>query len=252
MTSSKINIATERKLAASFSSLIVVVPAAGVGQRMQADCPKQYLSIDGLTILEHTVLRLLDHQHIDKVVIAIGAEDGYFSDTQLANHPNVVTVIGGEERVDSVLAGLAKIDSSQYPWVLVHDAARPCVTHDDIDALIASCLQHNAGGLLAAPVYDTVKKCASESSLEVEGTLDRRALWRALTPQMYRTEELTDAIEQAQINNIIITDESSAIEYAQLPSFLVQGSSDNIKITRPDDLALAAFLLDKQQEKLCE
>lgn len=239
-------------------SFIVVVPAAGVGKRMQAQCPKQYLTIGGSTILEHTVMRLLSHPAIDQVILAVSQNDGYFVDTPLVNNPKVLRVNGGEERVDSVLAGLEMVDHKQYPWVLVHDAARPCLSHKDLDALIDSCLTTNNGGLLAAPVRDTMKR--SNDKQQVETTVDRSTLWHALTPQMYRGEQLINAIKKAQADNVVITDESSAIEYAKYPSLLVEGRSDNIKITRPDDLALATFILAQQnsnnthlsQEKTCE
>jgi len=230
-------------------NFIVVVPAAGVGKRMQSQCPKQYLTIDGTTILEHTVTRLLSHDAIGKVIIALGKNDEYFVDTSLAKNTNVSIVIGGDERVDSVLAALKSIKKKQYPWVLVHDAARPCVTHRDISALIENTLAINMGGLLAMPVRDTMKRGSrvQDKSL-VEQTVERNELWHALTPQMYRSVELQSAIEQALSENVDITDESSAMEYAGFSSALVEGSGDNIKITRPDDLAFAEFILSKQKD----
>ena len=224
-----------------FTSLVVVVPAAGVGKRMKANCPKQYLKIDKLTVLEHTVLKLLSHPDITQVVLAISVGDEYFKDTLLNTHPDVITVDGGQERVDSVLAGLKVINQAKNPWVLVHDAARPCIEHQDIDALIASCKATGNGGLLASPVRDTMKR--SDAKQNVKLTIDRSTLWHALTPQMYQTKLLLQAIEQAIEDRATITDESSAIEYVGLPSILVQGSSENIKITRPEDLVLAAFYL---------
>ncbi|MEW6982285.1 2-C-methyl-D-erythritol 4-phosphate cytidylyltransferase [Colwelliaceae bacterium 6471] len=230
--------------------LVVVVPAAGVGKRMQSHRPKQYLSLHNSTILEHTVNRLLAHPSIDKVIIALSSSDEYYQDTSLMNHPKVQTVVGGVERVDSVLAGIQAIDAQQYPWVLVHDAARPCVPLKDISTLITLCHESDQGGLLAAPVRDTMKRTDDKNN--VLTTVDRSALWHALTPQMFKVDELRTAIETALHNGIDITDESSAMEYAQLPSQVVEGSSDNIKITRADDLTLAAFILTKQQEAVCE
>lgn len=232
---------------------VVVVPAAGVGKRMLSQCPKQYLTINGITILEHTVLRLLSHPYINEVIIALGEFDEYFQQTQLVNNPNVTTVIGGSERVDSVYAGLCAVNNSKYPWVLVHDAARPCVTIDDISTLIQQCINQNCGGLLAYPVRDTMKRSDAQGNVKV--TESRDNLWHALTPQLYKTDELTNAIKQGVHNSAMgngecITDESSAIELAGLNSTLVQGSSDNIKITRPDDLAFAEFILGKQHNSL--
>ncbi|MCJ8320306.1 MAG: 2-C-methyl-D-erythritol 4-phosphate cytidylyltransferase [Colwellia sp.] len=224
-----------------YAPLIVVVPAAGVGKRMQASCPKQYLKINQRSILEHTVFRLLSHSDINKVIVVINADDEYFKETELAEHQDVLTVLGGQERVDSVLAGLNAVDTAIYPWVLVHDAARPCISHRDIDALVERCRVNNQGGLLAYPVKDTIKYANSDQL--VGSTVDRSTLWHALTPQMYQTEQLIQAVKQAKKDAAVITDESSAIEHFGLPSLLVQGSSANIKITNPEDLALAKFYL---------
>jgi len=245
---------------------VVVVPAAGVGKRMQTQCPKQYLTIAQQTILEHTVFKLLSHPLITHVVIAISEGDEYFKDTALSAHSNVSVVHGGAERVDSVLAGLQSINSEDFPWVMVHDAARPCVSLDDISALIEQTQKNNCGGLLAYPVRDTMKKARSVNTLSintqpinseliktasikkemVETTIEREDLWHALTPQLYKTNELISAISQALENKITITDESSAIEYAGFGSLLVEGNGNNIKITRPDDLTLASFILSQQ------
>ena len=233
---------------------IAVVPAAGAGKRMLANCPKQYLTIDNETILEHTVERLLSHPLINKVIIALSEGDEYYSRTSLVNNKHIETVIGGKERVDSVIAGLKAIDSKVYPWVLVHDAARPCVTHDDISALIKQCIEKQTGGLLAAPVRDTMKRSLSSDLAvnQVSKTVDRENLWHALTPQMYQVNELKEAIINGLSKNAELTDESSAIELANIPSLLVSASSENIKITHPDDLVLAAFFLRKQKQQLQE
>jgi len=234
---------------------VVVVPAAGVGKRMLAHCPKQYLTIENKTILEHTVERLLSHPAINQVIIALGEHDEYFAQTSLSNHLQIKTVIGGKERVDSVLAGLRAIEQQQYPWVLVHDSARPCVSLDDISTLISQCLTKKSGGLLAAPVRDTMKRTmvTELDENQVLETVERDELWHALTPQMYLVNELHSAIDSGLKSDIALTDESSAIELAGLPSLLVPASSENIKITHPDDLALAAFYLNKQKhEKLQE
>jgi len=267
---------------------IVIVPAAGVGKRMQANCPKQYLMINGKTILTHTLNMLLSHPSIKQVIIALSENDQYFSESDFVNHPEVIRVKGGKERVDSVLNGLSAINAEEYPWVLVHDAARPCLTHQDIDKLIETCLGNNCGGLLASPVRDTMKRGFSVDSAltneprhslpskifpssdapnidplnidtpnqsapsnktlnKVKQTVERSQLWHALTPQLYKTTELMLAIEQALKQSQLITDESSAMELAGFASILVSGSSENIKITHPDDLALAEFYLNRQK-----
>jgi len=223
-------------------SLVVVIPAAGVGKRMQANCPKQYLQINQLTVLEHTVFRLLSHPLINQVIIALGAEDEYFKQTSLFSHESVQVVIGGRERVDSVLAGLKTVNAEDHPWVLVHDAARPCLSINDLDKLIKTCFHENTGAILAAKVRDTMKK----GNNEIIQTVEREDLWHALTPQMYPTVELLSAINISQQQKVEITDEASAIETVGGKSLLVEGSSENIKITRPDDLAYAEFILNRQ------
>lgn len=243
----------------SVTKFIAIVPAAGVGKRMKAHCPKQYLCINNETILSHTVTRLLTHPLISQVVIVLGANDEYFAQSSLAHHPDVVHVIGGTERVNSVLNGLNAISAEQYPWVLVHDAARPCVSHQDIDNLIRQCLANDHGGILATPVRDTMKRGVVDNHTDnstqtgvnfIANTVEREQLWHALTPQLYKTNELKGAIEQALVKGVVITDEASAIEQANLPSLLVCASSENIKITHPNDLALAEFYLAKQAKQL--
>ena len=227
---------------------IVIVPAAGIGKRMQANCPKQYLLINNESILSHTVMRLLSHPRIAQVILALGEHDQYFNESELAHHNDIIRVKGGAERVDSVLSGLQAVDRQKYPWVLVHDAARPCVSHEDIDNLINQCLSNNCGGILATPVRDTMKRGVSKIGAmnTIKNTVDREQLWHALTPQLYKTVELTHAIEQALVQGLIITDEASAMEHANHKSLLVSASSENIKITHPNDLALAEFYLNKQ------
>ncbi|GAA6206062.1 2-C-methyl-D-erythritol 4-phosphate cytidylyltransferase [Thalassotalea sp. SU-HH00458] len=225
--------------------LVVVVPAAGVGKRMKANCPKQYLKINQKSILEHTVSRLSSHPMIKKIIIALSHEDEYFSETRLSENSKVMVVDGGKERVDSVLAGLAVIDPHEFPWVLVHDAARPCLTLNDLNHLIEACLSNDKGGILASPVRDTMKQGCNGV---IEQTIDRENLWHALTPQMYPTLQLKAAIERALSAQAIITDEASAIEFTGEVSQLISSSSENIKITQPDDLALAEFILNKQSK----
>jgi len=228
------------------NQFVVIVPAAGVGKRMLASCPKQYLTINKQSILMLTTNRLLNHPNINKVILVLSDEDEYFEQTELAQNTNIVRVSGGEERVNSVLNGLYAIDVEKYPWVLVHDAARPCITHDDIDKIIEQCLSSNCGGLLAAEMVDTIKQNSEDNRNVVGCTIDRSNLWRAFTPQLYKTTELTEAIVQGLAQNLTITDESSAMELAGFPSLLVQGRRDNIKITRPEDITLATFYLEQQ------
>lgn len=225
-------------------SLVAIVPAAGVGSRMKADRPKQYLLINGKTVLEHTVLKLLSDPKIKMVVVAVGEDDPYFSSLAISKHPQVVRVAGGKERADSVLSGLNYVQHhSLSEWVLVHDAARPCVSLDDLNALYDIASQHDTGGILATPVRDTMKR--ANDLQNIDHTVERNQLWHALTPQMFRTDLLTHALSDALDKQVVITDEASAMERLGLTPALVHGSASNIKITQPEDLALAEFYLNR-------
>ncbi|QXO16965.1 2-C-methyl-D-erythritol 4-phosphate cytidylyltransferase [Vibrio ostreae] len=223
--------------------ITAIVPAAGVGSRMQADRPKQYLTLHGQTVLEHTVEKLLSHPAIGQVVIAVSPGDPYFAELSLAAHPRVMRVDGGSERADSVLSALNYLCQQQLSnqWVMVHDAARPCVQHADISRLIEAAQEHPVGAILAAPVRDTMKR--GDGSGNIDHTVERVALWHALTPQMFRIRPLRDALAQALQQQIAITDEASAFEWLGDKPGLVASRADNIKITQPEDLALADFYL---------
>ena len=220
----------------------VVVPAAGIGSRMGASCPKQYLPLAGKFLIEHTLERLLAHPRIERVVVALAADDDFFQTLPVASHPRLMTTTGGCERADSVLNGLSLVESE---WVLVHDAARPCITHQDIDRLIHAGLAGD-GAILGSRVRDTMKR--SDAAGYIQKTVDRDQLWHALTPQFFRTTLLRDAIQQGQSQGLPITDEASAMELAGWRPLMVEGRADNIKVTRPEDLALAALFLTQQEE----
>ncbi|WP_413285184.1 2-C-methyl-D-erythritol 4-phosphate cytidylyltransferase [Vibrio sp. MA40-2] len=223
-----------------------IVPAAGIGRRMKTDCPKQYLQLHNKTILQHTIDKLLAHSLIDKVIVAVSENDEYFSDLSLASNNNVIRVSGGKERADSVLSGLSYIlNHIKQPqaWVLVHDAARPCIHLSDIDKLITEVVQTDIGGILATPVRDTMKR--SNDQDEINETVNRVDLWHALTPQMFKAQPLYDALSLALKAKVNITDEASAMEWAGVKPKLVAGRADNFKITQPEDLALAAFYLSE-------
>lgn len=219
----------------------VVVPAAGVGSRMGASCPKQYLPLVGKFLIEHTLERLLGHPRIERVVVAIAADDEFFATLPVASHPRILITTGGAERADSVLQGLALVESE---WVLVHDAARPCITHQDIDALIHVGLAED-GAILGNRVRDTMKR--SDASGRIQKTVDRNQLWHALTPQFFRTQQLEAALQQGLKSGAVITDEASAMELAGWHPLMVEGRADNLKVTRPEDLALAALFLSQQE-----
>lgn len=227
-------------------SVIAVVPAAGVGSRMKADRPKQYLKINGKTILEHTVEKLLAHPQVSQIVVAISDDDPYYPELPLTQNPQVIRVAGGSERADSVLSALDYIEKQQLgDWVMVHDAARPCVQLSDIDKLISTAMSHDVGAILAAPVRDTMKRSAQG---QIDHTVERADLWHALTPQMFRAEPLWNVLSEALQQGVSITDEASAFEWKGFSPALVAGRSDNFKITQPEDLALAEFYLSQNKE----
>ena len=222
-----------------------VVPAAGRGARFGGDTPKQYLKLFGRPLLWHTLDRLLRHPGVDGVVVALAAADPNWPGwTELRGKP-VHACSGGDDRAASVLAGIAALPSQvrEKDWVLVHDAARPCLRLDDLSRLLEHGCAHDVGALLAAPVRDTLKRATSSG--HVERTEPREALWRALTPQLFRRGLLEHALEGAQAAGASVTDEASAVERLGLKPLLVEGAADNIKVTEPADLALAEFILGR-------
>ncbi|GAB2685497.1 2-C-methyl-D-erythritol 4-phosphate cytidylyltransferase [Aliiglaciecola sp. 3_MG-2023] len=226
-------------------SFTVIVPAAGVGKRMNADRPKQYLKIGDKTVLEHTVEKLITHPKISHIVIALDPQDPYFESLPLSQEKWITRVDGGSQRADSVLAGLDTVTDSH--WVAVHDAARPCVNHHDLDQLFSLCHKNNGGGILAMTVKDTMKRAQQNTLNRVANTVDREGLWHALTPQLFPLEQLRSALHKALAQGVTITDEASAMEWAGWPVNLVEGSERNIKITRPNDLPLATFYLSQEE-----
>lgn len=224
-----------------------VVPAAGVGARMEADRPKQYLELLGRTVLEHTIEILLSESVIEQVAVAISAEDPYWGKLPVAGNTKLSVCEGGQERCHSVLNGLnalKALGADEQDWVMVHDAARPCLRDEDLSRLIHSVTIKGQGGILAVPVRDTMK-LSDGSGKQIDATVDRSNMWHALTPQMFRIGELGSAIEQALEDGFVVTDEASAMEHAGQSPLLVRGHADNIKITIPEDLALAEFFLQR-------
>ena len=226
-----------------------VVPAAGSGRRMGSDIPKQYLQLCGRTVLEHTLGRLAGHPRIHGLVVALSADDPHWACLDLDLPVPLHRAAGGSERCHSVLNALHTLDELADPqdWVLVHDAARPCIRHGDLDRLMDALSGHPVGGLLGLPVADTVKR--TDAAGNVTATVDRQGLWRALTPQMFRLGVLRGALLRALERGHMVTDDASAIELAGLAPRMVEGHGDNIKVTRPGDLALAEMYL-RQQENL--
>ncbi|MDF7670190.1 2-C-methyl-D-erythritol 4-phosphate cytidylyltransferase [Orbaceae bacterium ESL0721] len=222
--------------------IVAIVPAAGVGSRMQADRPKQYLTIGADTILSHTLHKLITHPNIDRIIVAINPADNLFDSLPIAKNSKIETVIGGNTRAESVLAGLQRLQVDD--WALVHDAARPCVRHEDISALIDQVLLKQQGGILAVRVSDTIKLASKQNDV-IDSSVDRTYLWAAATPQLFKAGELKNSLLKAAQKGITITDEASAIEYCGGHPLLVECHRDNIKITKPEDLAIAAYYLSE-------
>ena len=233
-------------VAGSAPRVFAVVPAAGVGTRMGGATPKQYLELHGTAVLVHTLNRLAGHPRIDRVVVAVAEGDSRFSALRASLPENCVAVTGGAERCHSVLAGLNHLlrEADVDDWVLVHDAARPCLRREDIDRMLRELEASAVGGILAVPVRDTLKRC--DPGLSIEQTIDRSALWHALTPQMFRLGMLAGALDGAVQAGHLVTDEAQAIELLGQTPRVVAGHSDNIKITLPEDLKLAALILTAQ------
>ncbi|MCU4638825.1 2-C-methyl-D-erythritol 4-phosphate cytidylyltransferase [Acinetobacter courvalinii] len=227
------------------TKLWAVVPAAGSGSRFSKTELKQYQYIQNHTVLEHTVNRLhtLD---LAGCVLAIGEQDHFAATLAFQHKGKLHFCEGGAERVHSVLNALMYLSeiADENDWVLVHDAARPCVTTDCLTRLVESAQHSNQSSILAIPVRDTLKQVAQQNL--IDKTVSRELLWQAQTPQMARLGLLKNAIEQALADHIVITDEASALEYTQQPVQVVQGRSDNIKITYADDLELARLILLSQ------
>lgn len=224
-----------------------VVPCGGVGRRMGAAIPKQYLRLGGKTVAEQTMSRLAEVAAIDEFVVAVSDADSIWPTLQHHCEKPISVAPAGKERVHSVLNALHLIRSRAHidDWVLVHDIARPCVRKSDIERLLQEIASHSWGGLLAAPVTDTLKKAGDNQY--VARTIDRTSVWRAFTPQAFRYGILLQAIETALADGVIVTDESSAVEYVHGTPLLVEGATDNIKITTPEDLLLAEYFLSHQQ-----
>lgn len=226
-----------------------MVPAAGIGKRMGADIPKQYLSLHNKTVIEHTLHRLAQLTELEAIVVAVADDDPWWPKLNIDIGKPVIIAGGGAERCHTVQNALARLDgkASDDDWVLVHDAARPCVRPADLHTLLDALCDQPIGGLLGIPVRDTMKRTKPDN--RVSQTVERNHLWHALTPQMFRFGVLQQVLQNALDNNFLVTDESSAVEYAGHQPLMIEGHADNIKITRPEDLALAGFYLQHQAEQ---
>lgn len=233
-----------------------IVPAAGFGQRFSdapgEKKPKQYFSILGKSVIEHSLLAILRACPGVRIMVAVADTDPYWSQLEIASHPQIQAVAGGKQRSDSVLSGLAALQGHAHSedWVLVHDAARPCVADEDIRSMFAALEGHKVGGILSVPAVDTLKKVDSEGHI-VE-TLDRRFVYQAQTPQVFRYELLRHALVDAAKAGVAVSDESSAVERMGHKVLLHEGRRSNIKLTYRADVASIEATLRQQLEKVFE
>lgn len=224
-------------------SVWAVVPAAGSGKRMAAEVPKQYLSLAGLPLLEHTLRSLLACAEIRGVVVVLDPADRRADKIASLYDPRVLRAAGGAERADSVLSGLETLaeQAEASDWVLVHDAARPCLPLTDLQRLIQTAQSTGRGTILAQPCNDTMKRVDVEGA--VLETVDRESLWRAQTPQMFPLGELHHALVRSREQGVAVTDEAMAMELAGHAVALIEGPICNIKVTLPHDLKMAEWFL---------
>ena len=226
-----------------------IVPAAGRGARFGGALPKQYLDIAGVPLIGYALRAVLAHPSVGGVMVVLSEDDALWPGwTEIDGKP-IRTCVGGAERADSVLAGLAALPDDVRPddFVLVHDAARPCLRASDLERLLDLGRGDPVGAILAAPVRDTLKRAGDDGGIDATESRDR--LWRALTPQLFRRFQLTRALEAARDAGVTVTDESMAMERQGHRPLLVEGSDDNLKVTTPADLPLAEFLLRLARER---
>ena len=220
----------------------LVMPAAGSGRRFGVGEPKQYAPLNGQAVIGWALAPFLADPRCAGIVVALAPGDQLFERSVRAQAGRIRTVEGGAERCHSVRGALAALtQATPSDWVLTHDAARPCLPREDLERLLTSLEHHPLGGLLAVPASDTLKRAAAEA--DIEGTVDRTGLWRALTPQMFRYGRLCAALDAAFATGRLPTDEAQALEWLGERPRIVPGSSANLKITTAEDLPLASALL---------
>lgn len=225
-------------------ALWAIVPAAGAGERFGGSRPKQYLSLAGRPMLAHVLDLFLDSPLVEGVAVALAEGDEHWPKLRPAQPAKpLVTVVGGATRAASVLAALAAVSGriGAEDWVLVHDAARPCLDAEDLRRLVAELADDPVGGILAAPVVDTLKRADDDG--RIAATVERKGLWRALTPQMFRYGLLRSALASALADGASVTDEAAAVERAGFAPRLVAARAANPKVTRAEDLRVAELIL---------
>lgn len=232
----------------STSQVHVLIPAAGRGKRYGGAMLKQYLPVCGKPVLAHSIKVFQFHPVVSSITVVLAEDDKWFESAVGLLAANVNTVTGGETRAQSVRNGLRFIidNYSSTDWVLVHDAARPCLSASRLEKFLEQGLESVHGAILAVPIGDTLKRAGD--SHEILSTVDRSGLWAAQTPQLFRVGVLADAIDVAQEAGCKLTDEASAMEFVGIKPLLVMGSSANIKITHSSDLAIAEALLARKEQ----
>jgi 2-C-methyl-D-erythritol 4-phosphate cytidylyltransferase/2-C-methyl-D-erythritol 2,4-cyclodiphosphate synthase len=229
----------------------LIMPAAGSGSRFGAAVPKQYAPLLGRAVIEWALAPFLADPQCSGIVVALAPEDPWWPQVAARLPVPVTTVLGGAHRSESVLKGLQGLGgrAGERDWVLVHDAARPCLTPEDLARLLRALEHEETGGLLASPGADTLKYGPAGDQTTVDRTVDRTGLWRALTPQMFRCGALRQALEAAHHAGRTPTDESQALEWAGARPRLVAGSAANLKVTTAQDLVVAAAILNTTAEQ---
>jgi 2-C-methyl-D-erythritol 4-phosphate cytidylyltransferase len=228
----------------------VVMPAAGSGQRFAAATPKQYAPLAGSTIIEHALMPFESDPDCAGIVVAVSPTDATWPTIRARRTRVIETATGGEQRAHSVRNALRALSehARDDDWIMVHDAARPCLAAADIQVLKRELAAHPVGGLLAVPLADTLKRALEPGThaSHVDETVDRNGLWRALTPQVFRLGVLLRALDAAIAAQRLPTDEAQAIEWSGQRPLLVAGRADNIKVTTAEDLVLASAILGQR------
>ena len=228
------------------NNFVAIIPAAGDSSRYSGEVPKQFLKVDGRTVLELSIKPLLDFSECLGVCVLVPPEDQYHKALEIKDNPKIFLVEGGTSRIDSVSKGVKFWQQSElsYDYILIHDAARPCLRSSDVQQLLDSIDSEVDGVVLGIPCSDTIKKVSAEGSL-VLNTLDRSKLWRAFTPQIFRKEVLQKNALEENIEKEF-TDEASLVEANGGKLKMVKGFEDNIKLTFSEDLGLIKSILSSQ------
>lgn len=222
----------------------VIIPSAGTGQRFNHSLPKQYLDINGRTVLEWSIRLFLDKPWVSKILLPIAKEDHFFANLEIAHHEKIVPVWGGQTRMQSVANALTHLASlvQNHDWVIVHDAARPCLHPSDLNQFIENLIEDEVGGILASKMKDTIKQVFNNI---INKTVPRDYLWQALTPQMFRYDVLVEAFSYCQALNLIVTDEASAVEQLGKAVRIVEAKYPNPKLTQPQDISFIKLLINQ-------